>query len=138
MKNLQSTENVTIVSLKDVCKDCEGLGIKPKHILQVYNSIKKLSKVKKQHQEPSVPFIKHTEEVMISLKKKTLNPSNITKTWDGYFRYINHEEKLLTTGYLIEKNLKKNSNMIRFDTGTIERMKARYKIVMSTFDNIKT
>jgi hypothetical protein len=37
-----ATASPKLPSLTDVCNNCERLGIKPKHILQVYTSIKKL------------------------------------------------------------------------------------------------
>ena len=60
------------------------------------------------------------------IKNRTITPENITKTKDNYFCFVNHPDKLVTTGFLQKENLLKYQNDIRFDSFTIERMKKRY------------
>lgn len=60
------------------------------------------------------------------LKRATLIPDNIVYK-DGIYRYVNHKDKLATTGFTNRPGLEKNTDIIRFDFGTVDRMKARYK-----------
>lgn len=60
------------------------------------------------------------------LKRATLIPDNIVLK-DGIYLYVNHKDKLATTGFTNRPGLEKNTDIIRFDYGTIQRMKARYK-----------
>ena len=62
------------------------------------------------------------------VKRKLIKPKNIIQTKDGYYRYVCHPLKLLTTGWRNKKSLEKNSDIIRVDEGTIALMKKKYKI----------
>ncbi len=53
---------------------------------------------------------------------------DIIKTDDGFYRFINHKESLLSTGFRAESNLIKYKNCIRFDKDTINIMIKRYFI----------
>ena len=70
-------------------------------------------------------FINHHDPQMKELKQKTIKGENIVFVGE-YFRYVNHPEKLLTTGFKQVKSLQEYSNDIRFDTKTLEIMKDRY------------
>lgn len=62
---------------------------------------------------------------MSDLKNKTITDNNIM--FDGkYYRYVNHDDKLLTTGFGIKDGLLRNKDIIRFDDLTIPRMRDRY------------
>jgi hypothetical protein len=60
-----------------------------------------------------------------NLKNRTLKEKNI-ELKNGLYRYINHTDKLATTGFLSKENLEKNKDIIRFDSSTIEIMNNRY------------
>lgn len=64
---------------------------------------------------------------MVKLKKETIKEENVIKTMDGYYRYINEKEKLLTTGFLTKESLLKHGEIIRFDYLTLEIMKERFQ-----------
>lgn len=64
-------------------------------------------------------------DLMTQLKARTLSDENIVEV-DGFFRYVNHFNKLATTGYGTRVNLIKNKDLFRFDTNTIKLMKERY------------
>ncbi len=62
---------------------------------------------------------------MEDLKIKTIIDDNIM--FDGkFYRYVNHDDKLLTTGFSDKNGLLKNKNIIRFDKLTIPIMRDRY------------
>ena len=62
---------------------------------------------------------------MNDLKSNTIIDDNIM--FDGkYYRYVNHDYKLLTTGFEIKNGLLRNKDIIRFDDLTIPRMRDRY------------
>jgi len=62
---------------------------------------------------------------MDDLKAKTITDDNIM--FDGkFYRYVNHDDKLLTTGFGIKNGLLRNKNIIRFDKLTIPNMRDRY------------
>lgn len=63
---------------------------------------------------------------MNDLKAKTMTESNIIQTDDGYFRFKNDSEKLLTAGFSTKDLLFKCVNHINFDVDTIEIMNRRY------------
>jgi hypothetical protein len=60
------------------------------------------------------------------LKKEILIEENIIKTNDGVYRYVNHNKKLLTTGFMTKEGLLKNTDIIRIDGITLELMNKRY------------
>ncbi len=60
----------------------------------------------------------------IDIKNRTIQPCNITH--DNYYRYINHIDKLATTGYKSFDMLVCYKDNIRFDSYTIKIMKTRY------------
>lgn len=65
------------------------------------------------------------EETMNDLKAKTIIDDNII--FDGnFYRYVNHNSKLLTTGFRVKNGLTKNKDIIRFDKLTILTMRDRY------------
>jgi hypothetical protein len=45
---------------------------------------------------------------------------------DDYYRFVNHSERLATTGFSSEVGLLKNADIIRVDEGTLALMRARY------------
>ena len=62
---------------------------------------------------------------MDDLKAKTITYDNIM--FDGkFYRYVNHDDKLLTTGFSIKNGLLRNKDIIRFDDLTIPVMRDRY------------
>ena len=63
---------------------------------------------------------------MDNLKQSTLNDDNIVMTPDGYYRYVNHLDKLATTGFGNTGGLMRNVDIIRFDDRTITKMRQRY------------
>ena len=63
---------------------------------------------------------------MDALKNNTLKVDNIAKTIDGYYRYVNHGDKLVTTGFTTKEMLLKYTKDIRFDDQTVKRMSIRY------------
>lgn len=65
-------------------------------------------------------------------KTNTIKNENIVQTPDGYFRYVNHADKLATTGFGTREALLKYSDNIRFDVGTIPQMQARYAELFRT------
>lgn len=73
-----------------------------------------------------IRYKEQNQKIYIDLKTNTIIPSNIVKTKDSYYRYVNHDNKLLTTGFKTEKALLKYSNDIRFDSKTVSLMKDRY------------
>ena len=58
-------------------------------------------------------------------KPAFLNEDNII-FYDKCFRYIDHKNKLLTTGFKTQEALISNTDMIRFDDGTVKLMQERY------------
>lgn len=71
-------------------------------------------------------FITHREDSMKQLHAKVCTEANIQNTPDGYWRYVDHSEKLATTGFKSRNGLIKNEDIIRFDSGTLVRMRERY------------
>lgn len=68
---------------------------------------------------------------MNELKEATLKEENIVQTQDGYFRYVNHQDGLATTGFRTRIGLLMWTANIRFDDKTVELMKARYMEVIN-------
>lgn len=58
------------------------------------------------------------------MKRLALWP--IIQTDDGYFRYVNHKDRLLSTGFSNVAGLLKNTKHIRVDTPAIDLMRRRY------------
>lgn len=71
-------------------------------------------------------FVSHRTDEMKALHRETTDPKNIDKT-QGLFRYVNHEQKIATIGFVSIEKLKKYEPDIRFDTKTIEIMRQRYQ-----------
>lgn len=61
--------------------------------------------------------------------------NNIIQTSDGIYRFVNHKEKLLTTGYPKKETLVSYAMCIRDDAKTREIMTKRYNDNFSTSDN---
>tara|TARA_R110002050_G_C8643400_1_gene489532 strand:+ start:60 stop:266 length:207 start_codon:yes stop_codon:yes gene_type:complete len=62
---------------------------------------------------------------MDNLKSKTTIDDNIM--FDGkYYRYVNHDAKLLTTGFGIKNGLLRNKDIIMFNDRTVLSMRNRY------------
>jgi len=59
------------------------------------------------------------------IKKETIDINNIIKI-NGFFRFVNHDKKLLTTGFANKEDLIRNSDIIRFDDQTLLIMNVRY------------
>lgn len=55
-----------------------------------------------------------------------INQWEIVRTPDDSYRYVNHEEKLLSTGFGSEEALKRNADIIRMDEGPLVLMRERY------------
>lgn len=72
---------------------------------------------------------------MNELKQRTLTESNITQTDDGYYRYVNHQDKLMTTGFQTKEVLLKYTGDIRFDKITIMLMQERYEFYQRKENN---
>lgn len=62
---------------------------------------------------------------MNELKQRTLVEANIVQD-DGYYHYVNHQDKLMTTGFRTKEALLKYTGDIRFDKATIILMQNRY------------
>lgn len=60
------------------------------------------------------------------IKTRTITTDNIVKTADDYYRFVNHADKLVTTGFKAKDKLLEYSDMIRFDNGTLAIMQERY------------
>lgn len=58
-------------------------------------------------------------------KNSVLKQSNISFS-NGFWRYVDHTNKLATTGWKNKDTLIKNTSIIRFDKDTILLMKKRY------------
>lgn len=59
------------------------------------------------------------------LKNNTIADDNMM--FDGqYYRYVNHEEQLLTSGFSTKDTLVKSKNLILFNDKTILSMRNRY------------
>ena len=67
---------------------------------------------------------------MDNLKQNTVIDSNIVFI-DEAFRYVNHIDKLATTGFTKMNGLLKNADIIRFDEGTLKLMRERYDSLYS-------
>ena len=67
---------------------------------------------------------------MDNLKQNTVIDSNIVFI-DGAFRYVNHIDKLATTGFTKMNGLLKNADIIRFDEGTLKLMRERHNSLYS-------
>ena len=63
---------------------------------------------------------------MKTLKQKTLTLNNIIVCKDNYYRYVNHNDKLITLGFKTKEALIKWSGLIRFDNLSIKLMNKRY------------
>ena len=63
---------------------------------------------------------------MEELKKQTIKDDNIALV-DGFYRYVNHDDRICTTGFGTPEALKKYSGNIRFDNRTVELMTRRYE-----------
>lgn len=59
------------------------------------------------------------------LRDSTIQKSCITCT-EGYFRFVNHIDKIATTGYKFENTLWIRREDFRFDAITLREMKTRY------------
>ncbi len=63
---------------------------------------------------------------MVNLKSKTIIDDNIR--FDGkFYRYVNHDAKLLTTGFRTKNGLLRNKDIIRFDDRAVLSMRNRYE-----------
>jgi len=51
---------------------------------------------------------------------------------DGYFRYVNHDLKLVTTGFSVPGALERNADIIRHDPVSVETMSKRYRDMFNT------
>lgn len=71
-------------------------------------------------------YVKVMNEDFLILKNRTLQAENIVKTEDGYYRYVNHRDRLVTTGFGILAGLLRNTDIIRFDAATVAIMRGRY------------
>ena len=67
---------------------------------------------------------------MESLKIKTLHDDNIQFV-DNYYRFVNHTDRLATTGFKTRLALQNAINAIKFDTKTVEIMQKRYSLLFS-------
>lgn len=58
---------------------------------------------------------------------KILDTNNFTIIYiGGYFSYVNHTLRLLTSGWGTYEAAIRNSNSYRYDNGTIQLMRKRY------------
>lgn len=64
---------------------------------------------------------------MSELKQRTLTEANIVQD-DGYYHYVNHQDKLMTTGFRTKEALLKYTGDIRFGKATIILMQKRYEL----------
>jgi hypothetical protein len=62
-----------------------------------------------------------------TIKNETIKEKNIVKTSDNYYRFVNHNNYLLTSGFKSRLSLLKYKNDLKFDNKTILKMKERYK-----------
>ena len=61
-----------------------------------------------------------------TLKLNTVKEENISFV-NGFFRYINHSDRLATTGFSTKEGLIRNKMAFRFDPQTIYIMRGRYE-----------
>lgn len=71
---------------------------------------------------------------MENLKFRTIQDCNITFI-ARYWRYVNHADKLVTTGFKIKRSLIINKDNIRFNDESVIYMRDRYD---SYYNNSKT
>lgn len=64
-----------------------------------------------------------------ALKENTIKIENLIQTTDGMYRYVNHSEKILTSGYTTKGNAIKFKNNFRFDEVSVKEMYKRYSEV---------
>ncbi len=64
------------------------------------------------------------------LKEYTLTNSNI-EFKDHYYRYINHIDRLATTGFNSRERLVSYSDTLRFDTNTVKVMQQIYRLLFN-------
>lgn len=67
------------------------------------------------------------KEQNTKIKEETLQEKNIIYS-QGFFRYVNYEWKLLTTGFKTREALRDYTNTFRFDNVTIPIMQDRFDI----------
>jgi hypothetical protein len=60
------------------------------------------------------------------IKLRTINPDNIIRFSDGFYRFVNLTDNLVTCGFTTRKKLLSYSDTYRFDTVTVAVMSARY------------
>jgi hypothetical protein len=60
---------------------------------------------------------------------KNEKPWQVFRGNDDYYRFVNHEEKLATTGFRSEQGLLKNAGIIRIDAQTTILMRERYSSI---------
>ena len=64
-----------------------------------------------------------------NLKIAVLKQENILHS-KHFYRYVDHKNKMATTGFIKKKALLQNSDCIRFDKETVALMKNRYREVI--------
>ena len=67
------------------------------------------------------------KEQNTKIKEETLQEKNIIHS-QGFFRYVNYEWKLLTTGFKTREALRNYTDTFRFDNVTIPIMQDRFDI----------
>jgi len=60
-----------------------------------------------------------------ALKSEVIKNKNIELV-SGYYRFVSHKQKIMTTGFEAKKNLLKYKDNIRFDSNTVKLMHDRY------------
>ena len=60
-----------------------------------------------------------------NLRSRTIIDDNILLV-DGFYRYVNHSDKVSTSGFGTRKTLLKYSGNFRFDSSSLGIMKDRY------------
>jgi hypothetical protein len=81
-------------------------------------------------EEGAVPeWVTGSKRAKFLNKKAAITPGGsweTVQTPDGQFRFVNHAEKLATTGFGSEEALMRNADIIRVDKGTLKLMRERY------------
>jgi hypothetical protein len=70
-------------------------------------------------------MINYTPRALKDIKAEVLNSDNIVLI-NGYYRYVDHNHMVMTTGFLTKEKLIEYSNDIRFDNGTMQLMRSNY------------
>ncbi len=61
-----------------------------------------------------------------AIKERTISNANL-QFIDGYWRYINYQDRIITTGFKELPQLQRNTNLFRFDEFSLPFMNDRFE-----------